>query len=48
MYAVKITTDYGNTCTFAIFPYLHYAQKCREDLIANHDFYPDDVYTQSI
>ena len=48
MYAVKISNNSGKFKEWDIFPFLEQAQRERELLIAEHDFYPDDVIVERI
>lgn len=48
MYAVKICNNSGKFKEWDIFSNLDQANRERELVIAEHDFYPDDVIVEKI
>ena len=48
MYAVKIANNSGKTITWDYFPYKDQADHERDLLIAEHDFWPDDVFVEKV
>ena len=48
MYAVKFCNNSGRFKEWDVFYYLEQAQRERELLIAEHEFYPDDVIVEKI
>lgn len=48
MYAVKICNNSGKFKEWDIFPYLDQAQRERDLVIAEHDFFPDEVIVEKI
>lgn len=48
MYAVKICNNSGKYKEWDVFPFSDQAQRERELVIAEHDFYPDDVIVEKI